>query len=124
MDYTIIGGEVNLASRLETLAHEDSILISYETHALIKDQIKCEEKQESKVKGIAYPVRVFEAIESFANRDVDPSPLAQHDKISEQQKGFRLELDLNKVDRTKVKFRLQEVIESLESPKEPEKQVR
>ena len=122
MDYTIIGGEVNLASRLESLAHEDSILLSYETYALINDQIKCEEKQESKVKGIAYPVQVFEAIDSFANLDIDPSPLAQHDKISEQQKGFRLELDLNKVDRTQVKFRLQEVIKSLESPKEPEKQ--
>jgi class 3 adenylate cyclase len=122
MDYTIIGGEVNLASRLESLAQEDSILISYETYALIKDQIKCEEKQESKVKGIAYPVRVFEVSHSLANLDIGPSASVQHDKISEQQKGFRLELDLNKVDRTKVKFRLQEVIKSLESPKEPEKQ--
>jgi adenylate cyclase len=122
MDYTIIGGEVNLASRLESLAQEDSILISYETYALIKDQIQCEEKQESKVKGIAYPVRVFEVSRTFANLDIDPSTSAQHDKISEQQKGFRLELDLNKADRTKVKFRLQEVIKSLESPKEPEKQ--
>ena len=118
MDYTIIGGEVNLASRLETLAHEDSILLSYETYALIKDHIMCEEKHESKVKGIAYPVRVFEAIESIAGLDTDPSTSAQHDKISEQQKGFRLELDLNEVNRAQVKVRLQEVIESLGLPKE------
>jgi len=118
MDYTIIGGEVNLASRLETLAHEDSILVSYETYALIKDHIKCEEKQESKVKGIAYPVRVFEAIDSIVNLDVDPSKSAQHNKISEQQKGFRLELDLNEVDQAQVKIRLQEIIKSLGLPKQ------
>jgi class 3 adenylate cyclase len=122
MDYTIIGGEVNLASRLESLAQQDSILISYETYALINDHIKCEEKQESKVKGIAYPVRVFEAIGSFASLDIDPSTSEQHNKISEQQKGFRLELDLTKIDRAQVKIKLQEVIKSLESQKEPEKQ--
>jgi len=118
MDYTIIGGEVNLASRLETLAQEDSILVSYETYALIKEHIKCEEKQESKVKGIAYPVRVFEVNHSIANLEIDPSTLVQHDKISEQQKGFRLELDLNEADRAQVKFRLQEAIKSLELPEE------
>ena len=120
MDYTIIGGAVNLASRLESLAQEDSILVSYETYALIKDYIKCKEKQESKVKGIAYPVRVFKVIDSFANHEIEPSASAQQIKISEQQKGFRLELDLNKADRVQVKFRLQEIIQSLGSPKEPE----
>jgi class 3 adenylate cyclase len=113
MDYTIIGGEVNLASRLETLADEDSILISYETNALIKDRIRCEEKQESKVKGIAYPVRVFEVIDSLENFDVDPSTSARQIKISEQQRGFRLELDLSEADQAEVRFRLQEVIKSL-----------
>ena len=118
MDYTIIGGEVNLASRLETMAHEDSILVSYETYALIKGQIKCEEKPESKIKGIAYPVRVFEVIDTFANLDIDPSTPTQQNKIYEQQQGFRLELDLSKIDRAWVKFKLQEVINTLGLPKE------
>lgn len=43
MDYTIIGGAVNLASRLEHEAAPGSVLISYETHANVKDEILCEE---------------------------------------------------------------------------------
>jgi GST-like protein len=44
MDYTIIGSGVNLASRLESVAGADEILISYETHALIRDAFLCEER--------------------------------------------------------------------------------
>ena len=39
LDYTIIGGEVNLASRLESNAMTGQILISQETYALIKKNI-------------------------------------------------------------------------------------
>ena len=56
MDYTIIGGTVNTASRLESATSPGDILISYETFALIRDQIHCEEQGEVEVKGIAYPV--------------------------------------------------------------------
>ena len=113
MDYTIIGGEVNLASRLESLADEDSILISYESYALVKERVKCEERKEANVKGIAYPVQVFEVIESLARHDIDPASSAQYDKFSQQQKGFRLELDLSEADRSQVRLKLQEVIDSL-----------
>ena len=44
MDYTIIGGAVNLASRLEHEAPPGSVLISYETFAHVKDEILCEEQ--------------------------------------------------------------------------------
>ena len=44
MDYTIIGGGVNLASRLEAAATQGEILISYETYANIRHQIHCEER--------------------------------------------------------------------------------
>jgi len=112
MDYTIIGGEVNLASRLESLAQEDSILVSYETYALIKDQIKCEERQQTNVKGIAYPVRVFDVIDTYVNLDAGAAAKGRHEVISERQQGFRLELDLQQADTAYVRSRLQAVIKS------------
>jgi class 3 adenylate cyclase/PAS domain-containing protein len=56
MDYTIIGGAVNTASRLENVATPGDIVISYETYALVRDQIHCEEHGQIEVKGIAYPI--------------------------------------------------------------------
>ena len=44
LDYTIIGGEVNLASRLESNAAIGQILISHETYVLIKEHILCKKK--------------------------------------------------------------------------------
>jgi adenylate cyclase len=63
MDYTIIGGGVNLAARLETACVPGEILISYETHAHVKDQIYCEEHGHIEVKGVAYPVATYRVIE-------------------------------------------------------------
>ncbi|NET73843.1 MAG: adenylate/guanylate cyclase domain-containing protein, partial [Sphaerospermopsis sp. SIO1G2] len=37
MDYTIIGGQVNIAARLESAAHADGIYISSATYALVED---------------------------------------------------------------------------------------
>jgi class 3 adenylate cyclase len=65
MDYTIIGGAVNTASRLETLATPGEILISYETFAHVKEQIRCEEHGEIEVKGIAYPVATYHVVNSY-----------------------------------------------------------
>ena len=62
MDYTIVGGQVNLASRLESNAETDQILISHETWALIKDQIDCEKKEEIFVKGINRPIQTYQII--------------------------------------------------------------
>ena len=47
MDYTIIGGEVNLAARLESQADPDGILISYETYAHVKDIVGGRRKAKS-----------------------------------------------------------------------------
>ena len=37
MQYTIIGGEANLAARLQSIADANSIVLSYETHALVRE---------------------------------------------------------------------------------------
>lgn len=67
MDYTIIGGAVNLASRLEQEAQPGTVLISYETFAQVKDMIDCDELGHIHVKGIAYPVATYRVIDLKAN---------------------------------------------------------
>ena len=57
MDYTIIGRDVNLASRLESASEAGEILISHETYSLIKDVIMCRDKGQITVKGFARPCR-------------------------------------------------------------------
>src|SRR5919107_344458 len=63
MDYTIIGGTVKLASRLEHEAPPGGILISYETYAHVKDEVACEGMGHIQVRGIAYPVATFRVID-------------------------------------------------------------
>ena len=67
MDYTIVGGGVNLASRLEHEAQPGSVLISYETFAHVNDEVQCDEPGEIRVKGIAYPVATYRVIDLKAN---------------------------------------------------------
>jgi PAS domain S-box-containing protein len=62
MDYTMVGGTVNLASRLEHEAPPDGVLISFETYALVKDDVRCEERGRVRVKGIAHPVATYEVL--------------------------------------------------------------
>ena len=62
MDYTIIGNAVNLASRPEHEAQPGSILISFETYALVKNEVRCEARGEIEVRGISHPVATYQAI--------------------------------------------------------------
>ena len=62
MDYTMVGGTVNLASRLEHEVPPGGVLISFETYALVKDEVCCEERGYVQVKGIAQPVATYEVV--------------------------------------------------------------
>ena len=91
MDYTIIGGGVNLAARLEGACAPEEILISYETYAHIKDEIECESQDKITVKGIAKPVTTFQVNDLFENLDHDARP------IQANQPNFSLDLNINKL---------------------------
>ena len=45
LTYTIIGGEVNVAARLESAAQANGILMSYETYAHVQDMVEVEQKR-------------------------------------------------------------------------------
>jgi len=64
IDYTIVGEHVNLASRLESKASPNTILISQQTHDLIKTKIQTQSKGELTLKGIEYPVDVYEILDA------------------------------------------------------------
>ena len=62
LDYTVIGGQVNLASRLESIAKPGSILISFDTHSQVSEDIKCINIEAVHVKGIKEKVRTYEVV--------------------------------------------------------------
>ena len=59
LTYTIIGGEVNVAQRLEGNSDPNGILISYETYAHVKDLVDVEERQALQMKGINRDIKSF-----------------------------------------------------------------
>ena len=59
MDYTVIGNQVNVAARLESLAKPGQILISQRTHSRVKDLVEFERVGEIKAKGINNPVMTY-----------------------------------------------------------------
>ncbi|MBN2826059.1 MAG: PAS domain S-box protein [Campylobacterales bacterium] len=65
IDYTIVGEHVNLASRLESKAKPNTILISQQTNDLIKDKIATKPIGELMLKGIAQPISTYEVVDTY-----------------------------------------------------------
>jgi adenylate cyclase len=59
-EYSAMGMQVNLASRLETACQPGRILISHATWALVNDQIDCRPMGMITVKGFSRPIRAYE----------------------------------------------------------------
>lgn len=110
MDYTILGKEVNLASRLESSAEPGEILVSYETYALIKDTILCREKGRINAKGFSRPVPVYQVV------DFRKELGARHSYTEVDLEGFSLSMDVEKVrnyDRDRIMEAIDRVKQSL-----------
>jgi class 3 adenylate cyclase len=93
LDYTVIGGQVNLAARLEAITQPDTILISYDTYSQILDEIECIEMERITVKGIREEVRTFKV-----NLD-DEQKL---DCINLETKNIRCSVNLKQLDTTEL----------------------
>ncbi len=116
MHYTIIGGGVNTASRLESLATPGEILVSYETFAHVRDQIHCEEHGEIEVKGIAYPVSTYQVLDSYENLG------RKRRHFREEHPNVKLDLDLDAMttdDRSQAASILRRGLDLLSNNDEP-----
>ncbi len=91
LDYTVIGRQVNLASRLESAATADQILISKPTWSLINERIRCTAEDPVVAKGFAEPVEVYSAV---GPRDSE----LDSGVIQRAVPGFSLWVDPDRVD--------------------------
>ncbi len=63
MEYTVIGTPVNIASRLESLAQPNQIIIGEETYRRVKGKFNIREIGHRKVKGASTPVMAYEVLD-------------------------------------------------------------
>ena len=90
LDYTVLGNGVNLASRLESLAESNEILISENTYNLIKKEIHCNYFDSLTVKGKAHSIKTFQVIEAHSVKK-------SFNQIKNSKEGFKLEIDKDKI---------------------------
>ena len=111
MDYTIIGGAVNLAARLESSAEPGTILIAHETWALVKDAVLAKEVPPFTVKGIAQPLHAYEVI-GLPSKCLTASSDAT-------STGMRITIDLSRSNREKAIDMLQQLIGEIDGGATP-----
>jgi len=99
MDYTVVGGAVNIASRLEGCAPPDGILISESTRALIREAISLESFERQQLKGIKKPVDTYRVLGELRHRTLAD--------INEQVPGLHLQLSSKEVDISAAKALLE-----------------
>ena len=108
LDYTVLGNGVNLASRLESLAEPNKILISENTHNIIKDDIHCEYQDEIIVKGKSHPIKMFNVIELLKKT-------SKQNVIDIETDGFMLSIDRNNINDKEIILKyLRDSLEKLE----------
>jgi len=78
MAYTILGGEVNLAARIESKCEPGGVLISHETYAQVKEYVEVVECDLLELKGIPLPVKTYSVV-----------------KVSDTHRSHKSELRLN-----------------------------
>jgi class 3 adenylate cyclase len=107
MDYTIIGNEVNLASRLQSHAEPGSVLIAHETYSLVKDIVPAEEQESVHIKGFADPIRNYKILGLYDDL------VEQGRVIREEREGVRVLLDLERQNKAAALEALESVMSRL-----------
>lgn len=112
MTYTLIGKEANFASRLESAAKPNQILISESTYNLISHHHRCQVVGQIKLKGLHDPVMVWEVL------DPQEGDIRNSDWVDYQLSGFNLHLnfkDIRNYDKRQIAEHLKHALELLEN---------
>jgi class 3 adenylate cyclase len=92
MDYTIIGAEVNLASRLEYESEAGGILLAHETYSLVKDWVMADHTQTIDVKGFSRPVKTYRVKGLYKDLEAEGQVAHHHGR------GIELMIDQSAMD--------------------------
>ena len=65
MTYTAIGLQTNVTARIQAQCQPGGILLSDASWQLIREEVQCTPKGEIEVKGVHFPIKVYE-VESIA----------------------------------------------------------
>ena len=79
LEYTVLGGPVNLAARLQTAADPDTILASESTWVLIQDIARGEHVRDITPKGFVRPVPVYR-LDGLKSGAVGPTAMIRRGK--------------------------------------------
>ena len=104
LDYTAMGGAVNLASRLEMLAKPSCINVSEETKLLVGQSFKFKDPQEAQVKGFLRTIKYFE---------MEQNKNLKSNLTSLEGDGFKLTVDEDKLTQNALED-LKETLSSIE----------
>lgn len=115
MDYTIIGGQVNLAARLESICAPDGVTVSYETYSHIRDEFDGEPLEPISVKGIKEPVKPFAIKDIFEDWNEDERYIRRDDIP-----GLRLWVDMARLNKDQRKASIAQLEEALSTLKAQE----
>ena len=112
MDYTVIGGEANLAARLQAAADNGAIVMSYETYALVRDVVRARPLPPISAKGVSRPVVPYVVEGVVAEQSERPRV------INSQTRGVDVFVDLEALDAVaarEARAVLEEAITALDS---------
>lgn len=115
MDYTIIGAEANLAARLQQIAEPGTVVMSYETYALVRDVVRAHPLPPITMKGISREVVPY-AVDGLVGDET------RSNVISEQSAGIEIFVDLDALDnesKERTRRLLQSALAMLDQRRKP-----
>jgi class 3 adenylate cyclase len=81
LDYTLLGRAVNLASRLESSAQSNEILVSEDTYSLVRETVHCVDKGHISIKGFARAVKVYGVVDLHKHLRADYPPSEEQNTV-------------------------------------------